>query len=139
VLTPDLGYGFPDLLFFTYFATHSGAVAAAFLLVFGARRTPRPGVVWRVYAATLAFALLAAAGTLLTGGNYMYLRRKPAHASLLDVMGPWPAYILVAAAFALLSFSDARGICPLHRAAFHCRGPSRITMARSLEVTSTQR
>jgi hypothetical integral membrane protein (TIGR02206 family) len=104
VLTPDLGYGFPDLLFFTYFATHSGAVAAAFLLVFGARRTPRPGAVWRVYAATLAFALLAAAGTLLTGGNYMYLRRKPAHASLLDVMGPWPAYILVAAAFGLLLF-----------------------------------
>jgi uncharacterized membrane protein YwaF len=29
VLTPDLGHGFPDPLFFTYFATHSGAVAAA--------------------------------------------------------------------------------------------------------------
>jgi hypothetical integral membrane protein (TIGR02206 family) len=104
VLTPDLGHGFPDPLFFTYFATHSGAVAAAFLLVFGARRTPRPGAVWRVYAATLAFALLAAAGTLLTGGNYMYLRRKPAHASLLDVMGGWPAYIVVGAAAGLLLF-----------------------------------
>ena len=116
VLTPDLGYGFPDLLFFTYFATHSGAVAAAFLLVFGARRTPRPGAVWRVYAATLAFALLAAAGTLLTGGNYLYLRRKPAHTSLLDVMGPWPAYIVVAAAFGLLLFltlaASARFIAP---------------------------
>jgi hypothetical integral membrane protein (TIGR02206 family) len=116
VLTPDLGHGFPDPLFFTYFATHSGAVAAAFLLVFGARRTPRPGAVWRVYAATVAFALLAAAGTLLTGGNYMYLRRKPAHASLLDVMGPWPAYILVAAAAGLLLFvalaACARQIAP---------------------------
>jgi hypothetical integral membrane protein (TIGR02206 family) len=116
VLTPDLGHGFPDPLFFTYFATHCGAVAAAFLLVFGARRTPRPGAVWRVYAATVAFALLAAAGTLLTGGNYMYLRRKPAHASLLDVMGPWPAYILVAAAAGLLLFlalaACARQIAP---------------------------
>jgi hypothetical integral membrane protein (TIGR02206 family) len=116
VLTPDLGHAFPDPLFFTYFATHSGAVAAAFLLVFGARRTPRPGAVWRVYAATVAFALLAAAGTLLTGGNYMYLRRKPAHASLLDVMGPWPAYILVAAAAGLLLFlalaACAREIAP---------------------------
>jgi hypothetical integral membrane protein (TIGR02206 family) len=104
VLTPDLGDTFPDPLFFTYFTTHAGAVAAACLLVLGARRTPRPGAVRRVYAATLGFALLAAAGTLLTGGNYMYLRRKPSHASLLDVMGPWPVYILVGAALGLVLF-----------------------------------
>jgi hypothetical integral membrane protein (TIGR02206 family) len=104
VLTPDLGQTFPDPLFFTYFATHSGAVAAACLLVFGARRVPGPGAVWRVYAITLAFAVLAAIGTVLTGANYMYLRRKPAHASLLDVMGPWPVYILAGAALGLLMF-----------------------------------
>ena len=116
VLTPDLGQGFPDPLFFTYFITHSGAVAAALLLVVGAGRAPRPGAVWRVYAATLAFAVLAAAGTVLTGGNYMFLRRKPAQASLLDVMGPWPVYIFVAAAFGLLLFlalaAAARLIAP---------------------------
>ena len=116
VLTPDLGQTFPDPLFFTYFTTHAGAVAAACLLVFGARRTPRTGAVLRVYAATLAFALLAALGTVLTGGNYMYLRRKPSHGSLLDVMGPWPAYILSAAALGLLLFlalaAAARRIAP---------------------------
>ena len=105
VLTPDLGYAFPDPLFFTYFVTHAGAVAAACMLVFGARRTPRAGAVLRVYAATLGFAALAGIGTVLTGGNYMYLRRKPSSASLLDVMGPWPAYILAAAALALLLFT----------------------------------
>jgi hypothetical integral membrane protein (TIGR02206 family) len=104
ILTPDLGQPFPDLLFFTYFVTHAGAVAAACLLVFGARLPPRPGAVRRVYAATFAFALLAALGTVLTGGNYMYLRRKPSHASLLDVMGPWPVYILAGAALGLLLF-----------------------------------
>jgi hypothetical integral membrane protein (TIGR02206 family) len=104
VLTPDLGETFPDLLFFTYFATHSGAAAAACLLVFGARRTPGPDAVWRAYAITVAFAALAAIGTLLTGGNYMFLRRKPAHGSLLDFMGPWPVYILFGAALGLVMF-----------------------------------
>ena len=104
VLTPDLGWPYPDVLFFTYFVTHAGAVAAACLLVFGSRRTPRPDAVRRVYALTAAFAALAALGTLLTGGNYMFLRRKPGHGSLLDLMGPWPVYILVAAAVALVMF-----------------------------------
>jgi hypothetical integral membrane protein (TIGR02206 family) len=104
VVTPDLGEAFPDLLFFTYFATHSGAIAAACLLVFGSGRRPRPGAVRRTFAITAGFAALAAAGTLATGGNYMFLRRKPAHASLLDLMGPWPVYIVAGAALALALF-----------------------------------
>ena len=116
VLTPDLGQGFPDVLFFTYFVTHSGAVAAACLLVFGARRTPRPGAVRRTYAITLAVANVAAVATVVTGGNYMFLRAKPSHDSLLDLMGPWPVYILTAAALGLLIFlalaACARRITP---------------------------
>ena len=104
VVTPDLKQSFPDPLFFTYYATHSGAIAAACLLVFGARRAPRPDAHWRVYAITAAFAAVAAIATILTGGNYMFLRRKPAGGSLLDVMGPWPVYILAGAAAALVIF-----------------------------------
>ena len=102
VITPDLNESFPDVLWFTYYATHAGAIAAACLLVFVERRYPRRGAVWRVYGITIAFAACAALGTIVTGGNYMFLRRKPAHGSLLDVMGPWPLYILVAAAFGLV-------------------------------------
>jgi hypothetical integral membrane protein (TIGR02206 family) len=116
VLTPDLAQSFPDVLFFSYFATHSGAIAAACMLVFGSRRRPRPGAVWRAYAFTLAFATLAAVGSLITGGNYMFLRRKPAHGSLLDLMGPWPVYIALAAALGLMMFlalaTVARPISP---------------------------
>jgi hypothetical integral membrane protein (TIGR02206 family) len=116
VLTPDLGQAFPDVLYFCYFATHGGAILAACLLVVGARRTPRPGAVPRIFVITLGFTALAALGTVLTGGNYMYLRRKPAHGSLLDVMGPWPLYILTGIALGLLIIvvlaAAARRIAP---------------------------
>jgi hypothetical integral membrane protein (TIGR02206 family) len=110
ILTPDLQRTFPDPLYFTYFATHSGAVAAACLLVIGMRRAPRTGAVWQAYAITAAFAAVAAVATLATGGNYMFLRRKPVEGSLLDLMGPWPVYIAAGAALGLVLFVALAGI-----------------------------
>jgi hypothetical integral membrane protein (TIGR02206 family) len=104
VLTPDLGADFPELFYWTYFVTHSGAVVAAILLVRGRGIMPRRGAVVRVFALTAAFAAVAALGNVVTGGNYMWLREKPASASLLDVMGPWPWYIVSGAALALALF-----------------------------------
>ena len=105
VLTPDLGRGFPSIFFWTYFATHSGAVVAALFLAWGLRLTPRPGSVLRVFAATVGFAAAAGIADLLTGGNYMFLREKPDSASLLDLMGPWPWYIAVTALLAVAMFA----------------------------------
>jgi hypothetical integral membrane protein (TIGR02206 family) len=92
-LTPDLGRTFPSVYYFTYFAYHIGAITAACLLVFGCGLYPRPRAAFRVFAITLGFAAVAGLGDLLTGGNYVYLRAKPLHNSLLNVMGPWPVYI----------------------------------------------
>jgi hypothetical integral membrane protein (TIGR02206 family) len=105
VLTPDLDSAFPSLFFFTYFATHCGAVVAAVFLAWGARLTPRRGAVERVFVATAAFAAVAGLADLLTGGNYMFLREKPETASLLDLLGPWPWYILTAAGLAIAMFA----------------------------------
>jgi hypothetical integral membrane protein (TIGR02206 family) len=106
VITPDLGSAdFPELLWWTFFITHAGAVVAALVLVVGRRIVPRPGAVWRVFGATVVVAVAAGTANLLTGGNYMWLREKPDEGSLLDVMGPWPWYIASAAAFGLLLFS----------------------------------
>jgi hypothetical integral membrane protein (TIGR02206 family) len=104
VLTPDVSNTFPNVLYFTYFLYHVGSVLAAFLLVFGCRIYPRRGAALRVYAITLAFAVVAGTGDVITGGNYMYLRTKPIHRSLLNVMGPWPLYIVAGAALGLVIF-----------------------------------
>jgi len=96
LLTPDIADTFPDVLYFTYFVTHGGAILAACLLVIGLRHVPSRGAVWRVYGLTAAFAVVAA-----TGGNYMFLRRKPASGSILDPLGPWPWYVAAAAMLGL--------------------------------------
>jgi hypothetical integral membrane protein (TIGR02206 family) len=101
IITPDLAQSFPSVYYFTYFVYHVGAVVAACLLVFGCRLYPRAGAFWRVFAVTLAFAALAGVADIITGGNYMYLRAKPVHNSLLSVMGPWPWYIASTAVLAL--------------------------------------
>jgi hypothetical integral membrane protein (TIGR02206 family) len=105
VVTPDLGQPFPSIFYFTYFTTHVGAVVAACLLTFGLNLTPRPGAVLRVYAITAAFAAVVGVVDVITGANYMYLRHKPERSSLLDVMGPWPWYVLAGAAFGLAVFT----------------------------------
>ncbi len=110
VLTPDLGVTFPNVLYFTYFLYHVGSILAALLLVFGCRRYPRPGAMWRAYAVTLGWAAVAGLGDVITGGNYMYLAWKPVHNSLLNVMGPWPVYIAAAAAVALAMFAALAAI-----------------------------
>ena len=101
VVTPDLSVSFPSVYYFTYFAYHIGAIVAACFLVFGCRLYPRPGAVWRVYALTLVVTAIAAVGDILADGNYMYLRVKPQHGSLLNLMGPWPWYIAATALLGL--------------------------------------
>ncbi len=110
LLTPDLPDTFPDVLYFTYFATHGGVIVAACLLVLGLRLLPRRWAVWRVYGLTAAFAALAAIGSVATGGNYMFLRNMPSTGSILDPLGPWPVYILGAAVIGLAMLLVLEGI-----------------------------
>jgi len=107
VLTPSLGADdrFGSFLYWHYFVTHSGVVVAAVFLAFGLGLTPRRGAVGRIFLATVAWAGVAAAGNLVTGGNYMFLRERPGTASLLDYMGPWPWYLFSAALLALGLFA----------------------------------
>ncbi len=93
VLTPDLAQNFPSVFYFTYFIYHVGAIVAASFLVFGCRLYPRRGAVWRVFWITIGWTAIAGTADVVTGGNYMYLASKPAHNSLLSLMGPWPWYI----------------------------------------------
>jgi hypothetical integral membrane protein (TIGR02206 family) len=95
--------------FWTFAVTHAVPPVAATLLVLGLGLRPRDGALGRVVAATGLVAACAAAATALTGGNYMFLREPPEEASLLDLLGPWPWYVVATGALgvALLALLDA--------------------------------
>lgn len=95
LLTPDVdGPDFPDHGFLTFFALHLLVVWAAIYLTWGRGMWPR----WSSYRFAVGMTLGWAAFTLMfnvvAGTNYGYLNRKPVSASVLDVLGPWPIYLL---------------------------------------------
>jgi len=102
LLTPDLRDHFPSFPYLQFYATHDLVVLAALFLVIGLGLQPRAGAVRRVFGITLAFAAVVGFIDLVTGGNYLYLRRVPAEGSLLSLMGPWPWYIAVGALLTLI-------------------------------------
>jgi hypothetical integral membrane protein (TIGR02206 family) len=109
LLTPDLPQHFPSYPYLQYYVAHSGIVAAALLLVVGLRLWPRPNAVFWVAAITVAYAGLLGILDAVTGADYMYLRAKPAAPTLLDLMGPWPWYLVPATllGLAFLAILDA--------------------------------
>ena len=104
MLTPDVDRGFPDSHCLAFFGLHGAVAISAVVMVFGAGVTPRPGANLRVFWITNAYAVLAGLIDIATGENYLYLRSKPSQPTLLDVMGPWPWYILAADAVAFVLF-----------------------------------
>ncbi|MGV9800408.1 YwaF family protein [Mycobacterium sp. NPDC003449] len=108
LITPDVGTpdegapDFPHHLFVTFFALHVLVVWAAVYLTWGRGLRPR----WRDYRfaviVTLAWAAVTFAFNMIAGSNYGYLNGKPPTASLLDVLGPWPVYLLAEVAIVLV-------------------------------------
>jgi hypothetical integral membrane protein (TIGR02206 family) len=93
---------FPNYQFLAFWAIHLLVVWAAIYLTWG--RGMRPS--WRSYRFVVVVTVLWVAVTLtfnsIAGTNYGFLNGKPRTASLLDVLGPWPVYVLTAAALILI-------------------------------------
>jgi len=98
IITPDLAADFPDPVFLLYWAMHLMVVWAAVHVVWGLGLAPG----WREYrvalAVTVAWAGAVFAFNVVAGTNYGYLNAKPRAASLLDLLGPWPWYLLAVTA-----------------------------------------
>jgi hypothetical integral membrane protein (TIGR02206 family) len=105
IITPDLATDIPSRDYFFYFALHAGVIIAAATLTFGAELRPRSGAPLRAWLMTNAYAAAVALVNAVFATNYMYLCARPDQPSLLDWLGPWPIYIVVADVLALGMFA----------------------------------
>ena len=85
---------FPSVQFLAFWGMHLLVVWAAIYLTWG--RGMRP--TWHSYRIVVVTTAIWAVVTLMfnriAGTDYGFLNHKPATASALDVLGPWPFYIL---------------------------------------------
>lgn len=103
LLTPDLRQGFPDVHFLTFFAGHGSGIVAVCYAMGGYGFRPTRRSLGRALIVTAVYAVLIGLLNLALDTNYLFLRRKPEAASVLDLFGPWPWYVaglLVVAALA---------------------------------------
>jgi hypothetical integral membrane protein (TIGR02206 family) len=104
LLTPDLWSPWPTYPAIYFFVVHGGIVVGAAVLVFGRIAPLHHGAVWRAFGVLLAYAVAVGTFNQVFGTNYMYLCKKPANASILDALGPWPMYLVAGAAVGLALF-----------------------------------
>lgn len=104
LLTPELFYPFPHFRFVHFFVAHAGIILACLFMTWIEGYRPTLRSIWR----TMGFLNLLLVITLfvnrLTGGNYLFVSRKPDNASLIDFLGPYPWYIASLEAVALVLF-----------------------------------
>lgn len=95
LITPALDSPFPDPKFLAYWALHLLVVWAAIFLAWGLGLPPAWREYRRVVAITAVWMVSVFCVNLALGTNYGFVNRKPGSASILDYLGPWPAYLLV--------------------------------------------
>ncbi|SFC24579.1 conserved hypothetical integral membrane protein TIGR02206 [Bacillus sp. 491mf] len=94
ILTPNLQYAFPHFRFLEYFIAHALLVLSPLFMTWveGYRPTFQSIKRTMLFLNALLPIILFVNGK--TGGNYMFLAHKPETASLLDMLGPYPYYII---------------------------------------------
>ncbi|MAT45305.1 MAG: TIGR02206 family membrane protein [Anaerolineaceae bacterium] len=96
ILTPDLGqYAFPHFRYFQVFLSHGAIILSAvyMTLVEGCRPTIKSVKQVAIYGNLYLVCVFIL--NQIIGSNYLFIAHKPETASLLDVLPPWPYYILI--------------------------------------------
>ena len=94
ILTPDISQSFPHFIFINYFLSHGGIITCVLFMIIVENYSVNLKSVLRVFILTNVYMLFIAGVNLILKSNYLYICAKPNNPSLIDLLGPWPWYIL---------------------------------------------
>lgn len=105
LITPDVQTTFPHFMNIRYFVIHMCLAQSILyaIFVFGFKPTWRS--LGKSYLWTNIYFVFIVGVNGLLDTNFMYLRRKPTAATLLDIFGDWPWYIAGGEVLALVLFA----------------------------------
>lgn len=106
VITPDAGeYGLPHFRAVQTLSSHGLIVVALIYMTAVEGYRPTWKSLWKTMLVLNVYMLAVTPVNYLLGSNYMFTLAKPRTASLFDMMGPWPWYLLVAEVLAVMLFA----------------------------------
>lgn len=95
-LTPDAGmFGFPHFRFFQVLISHGFLMLGALYMALVTGFRPTWASVRKVIIIGNLYGVLVFCVNSLIGSNYMFINHKPVTASVLDVLPPWPYYLII--------------------------------------------
>jgi hypothetical integral membrane protein (TIGR02206 family) len=105
LLTPDLHYMFPHPMAITFFTAHTIEIVGLLYAVIILKMRPHWDSIPRVFWKTLVLAALVFPLNFIHPDmNYMFLKHAPDGGSLIDLLGPWPWYLLSLLGVAIVLF-----------------------------------
>lgn len=114
LITPELYYDFPHYRYFHFFIAHISIILASHYMVFVKRYKPTLKSVWKTMLYLNLIAIFVFFVNKATGGNYMFLSRKPSNPSMIDYLGDYPWYLLSLELVAAIMFLTLYTIFSIH-------------------------
>lgn len=94
LITPGLEHAFPHFWYFRYWVIHCGLIILILYTIIVLGQRPDWHDLKRAFLFTNLYVVFTLGINLMTGANYFYTIQKPDTASLLDILGPWPWYLI---------------------------------------------
>jgi hypothetical integral membrane protein (TIGR02206 family) len=97
--------GFPHFTYYYFFVAHGGIILACLYMTWMYGFRPTLASLGRTMIYLNLLLIPVAFINRWTDGNYLFISGKPAEPSLLDLLGPWPWYIVAMEVVALVVFT----------------------------------